>query len=137
MRRIRITLALGKTAINCVPAVVFKGPMAGIEKRVRFAPLPVVYNTVPWNTKTNDASPYVNSEEFLIESPLYPTESALKQSFGPLRTSMNTDKPSVIGYAVVVAAMMFIFFIVWWIAKRLLVLEIEEEVKSIRQGYAK
>lgn len=101
---------------------------------MRFAPMPVVYSNVPWNK--ND-SPYMNQEDLLIESPLYPTESALKQSYGGLRTSMNEDKPSLIGYVIATSALLFLFFMVWWIVKKVLVLEIEEDVKSMRQGFTK
>ena len=102
---------------------------------MRFAPRPVVYSTVPWDKKTDDNA-YLNQEDILIQSPLYPTEGVLKQSFA-LRTSMNDDKPSIVGYVIATSALLFLFFLVWWVVKKVLVLEIEQDVKNIRQGFTK
>lgn len=103
-------------------------------RKVTFAPAPVVYSSVPWleAAKLED----VATDLKYSDSPLYPVESSLKRKFGPLRPTVD-GPPSKLGYLFIVAGLLFLFFVIWWLADKLLMLEIEEQVRNIHNGFNK
>ena len=103
-------------------------------KKVRFAPAPIVYSSVPWLER--ESIDVRISDDKYSDSPLYPVESALKRKFGPLRPTVD-GTPSKLGYLFIVAGLLFLFFIIWWLADKLLLLEIEEQVKNMKNGFNK
>ena len=92
--------------------------------KVRFSPFPQVHSEVPWRT---------GGEKILCDdNVLYPVRSALKEDVISLRTEIDEEGTSVMQMAVLVICLAFLFLIIWWVVSRILLLEVEAQVKAER-----
>lgn len=101
-------------------------------KKVHFAVAPVIYRAIPWIP--NSKSTNINSELetiALFETHRFDLDNTLKHDFTQLRTPYNiNNRPNILTIVASFFFFLLLFLIIWLTARKVLILEIEQQISN-------